>query len=401
MILHIHNGRVLLDGTAQTARSLTIEDGLVTAVGAPAPHASMTLDAANMLVVPGIIDLHGDAFERQLMPRPGVSIDPAVALLDTDRQLLANGITTAYHAMTWSWEPGLRSHEVGRRFVAALAASRETLGCDTRVHLRHETYNLDGEQAVKEWLATGHIDLLAINDHTPGMAARTQKARSLATLAERAGLGEDAFSSLLDGVLARASDVPDSVARLCETARRHDIPMASHDDETAEARDGYAALGCTICEFPQNADTARHARETGAAVVMGAPNVLRGGSHIGLVRAADLIAQDLCDVLVSDYFYPALLGAPFRLVRDGVCSLPDAWRLISINAARAAGLSDRGALDPGLRADIAIVDDSVDNAPRVAATFVAGAPAFFAAGFDRLSGPEWRSEDKAPIAANA
>ena len=134
---------------------------------------------------------------------------------------------------------------------------------------------------------------------------------------------------------------------------------------------------------------------------MGAPNVLRGGSHIGLVGAADLIAEGLCDVLVSDYFYPALLCAPFRLARDGVCGLTDAWRLISINAAHAAGLQERGALAPGMRADVAIIDDSVDDAPRVAVTLVAGQPAFFAAGFDRLSGPEWRSEDKAPVAANA
>jgi alpha-D-ribose 1-methylphosphonate 5-triphosphate diphosphatase len=119
---------------------------------------------------------------------------------------------------------------------------------------------------------------------------------------------------------------------------------------------------------------------------MGAPNVLRGGSHIGLVGAADLVGRGLCDILCSDYFYPALLGAPFRLARDGVCDLAHAWRLISANPAAAAGLHDRGTLRPGARADFVIVDDRIAGAPRVAATFVAGKPAFFAAGFDRLSG---------------
>jgi alpha-D-ribose 1-methylphosphonate 5-triphosphate diphosphatase len=314
-MLHIHNGRVLTDGAEAEADSLTIADGVVAAIGGAAPRGGLTLDARDMLVLPGIVDLHGDAFERQLMPRPGVSIDPTVALLDTDRQLLANGITTAFHAMTWSWEPGLRSREVGKAFVAALTAARADLGCDTRFHLRHETFNFDGEQTVVDWLATRQIDLLAINDHTPGMAAKIDRGRSLASTAERAGLSLDAFADLLSHVVARAPEVEASVGRICGVARAQGVPMASHDDESAATRDAYAALGCAICEFPQNIETARHARATGASVVMGAPNVLRGGSHIGLVGAADLILRGLCDILCSDYFYPALLGAPFRQSR--------------------------------------------------------------------------------------
>jgi alpha-D-ribose 1-methylphosphonate 5-triphosphate diphosphatase len=386
MVLHIHNGRVLAEDGAPDESSLTIEGGMVVATGNPAPRGALRLDARGMLVLPGIVDLHGDAFERQLMPRPGVAIDPNVALLDTDRQLLANGITTAYHAMTWSWEPGLRSRDAGTAFVAALTAAREGLGCDTRFHLRHETYNIDGEAAVLDWLAAGHIDLLAINDHTPGMAAKIKRGRSLASTAERAGLSLEDFSALLETVAGRADEVADSIARICRAARAEGVPMASHDDASAATRDAYAALGCMICEFPQDIATARHARATGASVVMGAPNVLRGGSHIGLVGAADLVARGLCDILCSDYFYPALLGAPFRLARDGVCDLAQAWRLISANPAAAAGLHDRGKLSPGARADIVLVDDRIASAPRVAATLVAGEPAFFAAGFDRLSG---------------
>jgi alpha-D-ribose 1-methylphosphonate 5-triphosphate diphosphatase len=388
MILHIHNARIPLPDGMPMESALTLEDGLVAAVGGNAPKEALRLDADGMLVLPGIVDLHGDAFERQLMPRPGVAIDPLVALVETDRQLLANGITTAYHAMTWSWEPGLRGPEAGKAFVAALATARPALGCDTRFHLRHETFNISGEATVAKWLAAGLIDLLAINDHTPGMAAKVDRGRSLAATAERAGLSPEAFSELLAQVFARASDVADSIGRLCATARAHGVPMASHDDERPDVRDAYGALGCAICEFPQNAETARHARMTGASVVMGAPNVLRGGSHIGLVGAAELVAHGLCDILVSDYYYPALLGAPFRLARDGVCDLIDAWHLVSANPAAAAGLTDRGTLRPGARADIVIVDDSVPGVPRVAATLVAGEPVFFTAGFDRLGEPQ-------------
>ena len=388
MILHIHNARIPRLGGAPMESALTLEDGLVAAVGGNPPKDALCLDADDMLVLPGIVDLHGDAFERQLMPRPGVTIDPLVALVETDRQLLANGITTAFHAMTWSWEPGLRGPEAGKTFVAALTDARPALGCDTRFHLRHETFNIDGETTVADWLAAGLIDLLAINDHTPGMAAKIERGRSLSSTAERAGLSLEAFSDLLARVFARAPEVADSIGRLCATAQAQGIPMASHDDDTPDVRDAYDALGCAICEFPQNAETARHARKTGAAVVMGAPNVLRGGSHIGLVGAAELIAHGLCDILVSDYYYPALLGAPFRLARDGVCDLIDAWKLVSANPAAAAGLTDRGTLSPGARADVVVIDDRVPSAPRVAATFVAGEPVFFAAGFDRLGGAD-------------
>jgi alpha-D-ribose 1-methylphosphonate 5-triphosphate diphosphatase len=216
------------------------------------------------------------------------------------------------------------------------------------------------------------------------MAQSVDRGRSLAATAERAGLAPEAFSALLQEVYARAPDVPDSTARLCAAAKAHGVPMASHDDDTPAVRDAYGALGCGICEFPQNLETARHARGNGAAVVMGAPNVLRGGSHIGLVGAADLVARKLCDILVSDYYYPALLGAPFRLARDGVCDVIDAWQLVSANPAAAAGLDDRGVLRPGARADVVLVDDRLPGAPRVAATFVAGEPVYFAAGFDRL-----------------
>lgn len=385
MVLHIHNARIPRPGGASMESALTLEDGVVAAVGGHAPKDALCLDAGDMLVLPGIVDLHGDAFERQLMPRPGVAIDPLVALVETDRQLLANGITTAYHAMTWSWEPGLRGPEAGKAFVAALSAARPALGCDTRFHLRHETFNLDGEATVAAWLAAGLVDLLAINDHTPGMAAKIERGRTLSSTAERAGLSLEAFSDLLATTFARAPDVPDSIGRICAIARTHGVRMASHDDKTPAERDAYGALGCTICEFPQDRETARHARKTGASVVMGAPNVLRGGSHIGLVGAADLIARGLCDIIVSDYYYPALLGAPFRLAHDGVCDLVDAWQLVSANPAAAAGLTDRGMLRAGARADIVIVDDRVPGAPRVAATFVAGEPVFFAAGFDRLN----------------
>jgi len=371
----ITGGRLLTSaGNIESDSSISIEDGHVSALGGRS--GATTLDAHGLIVLPGIVDLHGDAFERQLMPRPGVRFDPSLALLDTDRQLISNGITTAFHSVTYSWEPGLRGAEAGRAFVAALAAMRDVLACDTRLHLRWETFNLDVEAEVADWLAKGTIDLLAFNDHTPAIIRRSGADKTLTPYAERSGLSLTDFRHLVERIAARESAVPAAIERLAAVARTAGVPMASHDDDSPDIRRWFHSLGCHISEFPQNEPTARLAHESGCHIIMGAPNVVRGGSHLSLIGAADMIGKGLCTVLSSDYYYASMGNAAFRLAADGVCDLPTAWRLISENPARAAGLHDRGTLAVGQRADIVLVDDSRPGLPRVVATIVGGRPVF-------------------------
>lgn len=333
------------------------------------------LDGGGLLLLPGIIDLHGDAFERQLMPRPRVHVSPAIGLLDSDRQLLANGITTAYHGVTLSWEPGLRGLDAGRAFLAALEAVRPRLACDTRVHLRFEQFNVDAAPEIEDWITRGRIDLLAFNEHTADIARHVERGQ-LGSYVARTGLDAAAFADLFARVCARRDEVPAASARLAAAAQGRGLPMASHDDEDLDTRMRFRALGCRICEFPLNAATARGALATGDVVVLGAPNVIRGGSHAGRLGAADAISQGLCSVLTSDYYYPAQLQAAFALVRQGIVPLGPAWDLISANPAAAVGLGDRGAIAAGRRADLVLVDDRDPALPAVAATLVAGHAAY-------------------------
>ena len=148
--------------------------------------------------------------------------------------------------------------------------------------------------------------------------------------------------------------------------------MLSHDDATPAMRGEFRALGAEIAEFPVNEETARAAAGHGDAIVYGAPNVVRGGSHTGWTKASDMIAKGLCSVLASDYYYPAQLLAAFRLVADGVLPLPKAWDLVSAGPARATGLADRGVLAEGRRADMLLVDDSVPLRPRLIAVVSGG-----------------------------
>lgn len=367
----VEGGRALL-GEQFLDTAVGIAGGDIGAVGTGNGKSTLTIDARGLLVLPGIVDLHGDAFERQMMPRPGVDFPIDVALADSDRQAIANGITTVFHATTWSWEPGLRSGDNARRLLDAIESLRPNLAADTRFHLRHETYNLDAETEIARWLSQGRIDLLAFNDHMDSTIADAAKPRKRNRMVERTGLPDAAFDDLVQRVVARAHDVPASVARLAEVGRNAGVKMLSHDDDSPEMRQAFRAQGVSIAEFPVNETTAREAAAAGDFIVFGAPNVVRGGSHTGWTRASDMIEKGLCSVLASDYYYPAPLLAAFRLAADGILPLARAWQLVSTAPAQAAGLFDRGRLASGQRADLVLVDDSVPLRPRIVAVIAAG-----------------------------
>lgn len=363
----ISGGRVLTPAGFETG-PVRIRDGRIEARDASGP--GFRLDATDLLVLPGIVDAHGDAFERQLMPRPGVGFPVELALLETDRQLIANGITTAFHSVTWSWEPGLRDSRMARLILDAIERLGGELACDTRFHLRHEAHNLDAEPEILDWIAARRIAVLSFNDHVHDVRADIGKGKQQKYL-DRTGLDGDGWRRLFDEVAARGDEVPASIERLAAAGRAAAIPMMSHDDLSPETRDWFHARGVRVCEFPETEATAARARAHGDHVVFGAPNVVRGGSHTTAPNASEMVAKGLGTVLASDYYYPALALAPFRLVERGITEIAAAWPLVSTNPAEALGLDDRGALAPGKRADIALVD-ARGAVPRVVATIVAG-----------------------------
>lgn len=363
----IHGGMVLGAGDSFARRDLFVAGDTIAAAGDGAK-----LDASGCLVLPGIVDIHGDAFERQVQPRPNVGFPLDMALAETDRQVIANGITTMYHAVTWSWEPGLRSRAAAEAILETIDRMRPRLAADTRFHLRHEVHNIEDEECLAALLASGRIGCIAYNDHVPEMLLKRDRPETLSKNAERAGLSTADYIRLLDRMEERNDAVPASVARLAAAARQAGVPQLSHDDTSAEQRRRHREMGMAIAEFPETEEAAEEARRGADPVVFGAPNVVRGGSHCGAVNAAPMVARGIGTILASDYYYPALLHAPFRLARDGVKALGAAWHLVSRNPAHALGLTDRGVLDVGLRADILVVDARDETAPRVVATLSGG-----------------------------
>ncbi|HYZ20682.1 MAG TPA: alpha-D-ribose 1-methylphosphonate 5-triphosphate diphosphatase [Rhodopila sp.] len=372
-MLRIVGGTALLGADGLVRTDLVVRDGVIDHIGSAASGAARgaaggkVLDAAGMLVLPGIVDLHGDAFERQLQPRPGVDFPADIALRDTEAQLLANGITTAFHGVTLSWEPGLRSLPAWRALLDALDAG--TWACDMRVHLRWEAFNLDALDTALADIEAGRVHLLAFNDHTPSILRKLRDPVEGAKYSGRAGMKPEAFRTLAEGIAARADAVPPALERIAAAARAAGLPMASHDDDSLLARRRFRALGARICEFPMAEEVGREAAAAGDFVVMGCPNVVRGRSHLGWASAAALAEAGTCRVLTSDYYYPAMIRAAFILSERGVLDLPRAWALISANPAQAAGLADRGAIAEGKRADLVLVEPTTRH---VLATIAAG-----------------------------
>lgn len=369
----IEGGTALLEGALRQA-AVALAGGMV----ASGPGAdARRFDATGLLVLPGLVDIHGDAHERQMQPRPGIGFPPGLGLRDSAAQLLAAGITTACLGVTLSWEPGLRGIEAWRATLTAAEAARRAGATDLRIHCRFEADNLDALEELLADMAAGRVALLAFNDHTPGIVRRLPDPAKAAAYAQRAGVTVEHFAALAHRAAARRGEVPAAQARLAGAARAAGIAMLSHDDATPETRAHFRGLGAAVCEFPMSEAVAQAARAAREHVVMGAPNVVRGGSHMGWGSAAPMAEAGLVTILASDYYWPAMLEAAFVLAGRGVLDLPAAWALVSANPAEAAGLADRGRIAPGLRGDLVLVEPD-RRAP--VATFCQGRLAWLAAG---------------------
>jgi alpha-D-ribose 1-methylphosphonate 5-triphosphate diphosphatase len=355
--LIIRGGLCLLPGEGLVPADVTCTGGKISALrrgGAASGHA---LDARGCLVLPGVVDIHGDAFERQIMPRPKTVFPLDIAMLETDRQLAANGITTAYHGITVSWEPGLRSLEQALKIIAAIDRLEPQFLVEHRIHIRWETFALDEMAEVQALFARGKKPLLAFNDHTSPTLAGTRAESKVKGSAERALVDVAAYLTLLDKAGARADAVPEAIRAMAGAAAVHGVPMLSHDDTTPELRASFRALGARIAEFPMNRETLAASAEAGDIIVLGAPNVVRGGSHNGAIGAEDAIRDQKCTVLASDYYYPAPVQAALALDERGSLPLNQGWALISTAPADACGLSDRGSIAEGQRADLVIMPE--------------------------------------------
>ncbi|MCJ1899451.1 MULTISPECIES: alpha-D-ribose 1-methylphosphonate 5-triphosphate diphosphatase [Paracoccus] len=371
------NARLILPETV-TPGALVLEDGAIAAIQPGSAVPAGALDMQGDYLAPGMVELHTDNLERHIRPRPGVDWPHAGALLAHDAELAGCGITTVFDAMRVGSIPNEGPDQdydkYARELAHELAAlrARGALRISHFLHLRAEICSQTLLAELDEFGPEDRVGIISLMDHTPGQ----RQFRDISKLAQyvqgKYKLSDEAFAehvARLQDLRARFGDRHEAAA--VEIAHRLGAVLASHDDTTAAHVALSAGHGVRLAEFPTTPEAAAACHDHGIMVMMGAPNLIRGGSHSGNVSAAELARAGHLDILSSDYVPSGLLAGALILARIWD-DLPRAIATVTANAAQAAGLSDRGRLAPGLRADLirfAMLDEAT---PVMRETWVRG-----------------------------
>ena len=356
--------RVVLPDAVIDRGSVRIADGVIAEV-VEGPRPAAAVEGHGLLLLPGFIDMHGDMIEREVEPRPNVRMPMELGLRDLDRRLAVAGVTTAYAALSFS--PGstyghIRSYEHTSAVIRALREHRDRLLVDHRVHARFEITFPKALSVIEALIAEGAVDLISLNDHTPGQGQYRDIERFAQSIAKREGISAaEAHAAVARKIEERTRPAEELMATLeaiAATCAAHGVAIASHDDDTPEKVALMHRLGVTISEFPVTPEAAAAAKDYGMLTAMGAPNALRGQSYSGNLSAREAHAAGLLDMLAADYHPSAILPAVLALAAQDPAGLPGAARLASLNPARGLGLTDRGAIAVGLAADLVIADDT-------------------------------------------
>ena len=354
--------------------SLALRDGRIADIAAG--PAGIGEDLGGDILIPGLVELHTDHIEGHYLPRPKVRWNMMAALQAHDAQIAASGITTVFDALRVGMDEDALIGSADMRTMAetiVAAASGGRLRADHYIHLRCEVSASDVLPGFEAIAGTPRIRLVSLMDHAPGQRQFVDLDTYRAYYQRRMNLTDAAFAAFCGRRIAEseARSAPNrrAIASVCRTAG---IALASHDDATADHVGEGVEIGVTLAEFPTTAEAALCSRRAGLQVLMGAPNIVRGGSHSGNVSAAELLAGGMLDILSSDYVPFSLLQSAFWLADRGALDLPAAIRLVSANPAAAARFDDRGEIAPGLRADLVRIRTERGHPPVVAGVWREG-----------------------------
>ncbi|MFZ9949638.1 MAG: alpha-D-ribose 1-methylphosphonate 5-triphosphate diphosphatase [Gemmobacter sp.] len=369
------NARILAEG-AEFDGTLILQGATIRAVERGRSHAPGAIDCGGDFLCPGLVELHTDNLERHLSPRPGVDWPHRSAILAHDAELAGTGITTVFDALRVG---SIVSDERSRYGRYARPMADEILGMRAEgafrishfIHLRAEVCSETLEAELDEFGTEDRVGILSLMDHTPGQRQFTDLTQLKRYLRGKYSMTEEEIAAHIGrqrDLGARVRDRHEGAA--VAAAGRYGATLASHDDTTPEHVARSAAHGVRLAEFPTTRAAAEACRAHGIAVMMGAPNLIRGGSHSGNVAAEELAQAGLLDAFSSDYVPAALLQAAVRLapIAGGMAG---AIATVTAAPAAAAGLADRGRLAPGLRADLLRFGLTL-GAPRVVETWVQG-----------------------------
>jgi alpha-D-ribose 1-methylphosphonate 5-triphosphate diphosphatase len=372
----IKNATVITPGGLLNNHCILIEHGIITHIAPQIDEAYITtiVDANGAIVMPGIIDIHTDAMDAEIVPRTGADIPIAVAFRELERKMSGCGFTTVYHSMHLGYDMAeFHSRSKYSRdevFETVYKASKGNTLLNNKIHLRFELSGVGAYDQCFELMDKGFIALLSVMDHTPGQGQITKE--QFIGYAKKMGQSEAEALASFEQKLTMPIIRGEKLEALIRHAQKLHIPVASHDDDSVAKVDYAYGLGVNICEFPINMETARHAAKLGMHVVGGASNILRGGSLSGNLNMKDAVLAGVVDSLCSDYYPPAILHSIFKLYNEFGMPLHEAVNLATLNPAKAAGISHyTGSIETGKDADLVIVK-LVDDIPMVTHTIVNG-----------------------------
>lgn len=370
--LVLTNARIVL-ADREVAGSLTVRAGVIAAIDSGPSRAPGALDLDGDLLIPGLVEIHTDNVEKHLAPRPGVRWPAASALLAHDSQVAAAGITTVLDALCIGEVPGRDWRDIADSFIPALHALADDghLRADHFLHLRCELPDPTLGDAFDTYGKDPLVRLVSVMDHTPGQRQFNDLDKYIANQRGYGQAEDDIRKAVAVSFERQAANAERHRTSITARCRDLGIPVASHDDETEGHVLEAERLGMTISEFPTTLEAARAAHAHGMLTVMGAPNVVRGGSHSGNVSALELGRAGLLDMLSSDYMPVSLLPAALKLVEATGIGLPAAVATVTRTPARSIGLDDRGEIAPGQRADLVRVR-LTDHGPVVREVWRAG-----------------------------
>lgn len=365
---------VLPNGEKQS--DVVVEDGAIVGIvpaGEGAEGRGTIVDARGAWVLPGLIDVHCDAIEKEVEPRPNTLFPMDMAFLNFERKLAGHGITTMLHSLSLGVGLSLRGEHLVSRMIELIVSFRNEAPLIRHgVHLRYEVSHLTGFALAERCIEEGLIDYLSLMDHAPGIGQYHRPGAFERYVMKNQGVSADEVKAIVDELQGRRALVDwDRLRALTGAARSRGIAVASHDDDTAAAVDHSRSFGATVSEFPLNLATTEYATARGMDVCVGAPNIVRGGSHDGNLKAVDAVKGGSANMLCSDYHPASLLHAIFALEAEGV-PLADAVAMATLAPARMLGRDgELGSIEAGKRADLIVVRKT-RGVPLVTDTLVNG-----------------------------
>lgn len=353
-VLYLRENRIIEKG------DLRIRDGVFQELNPNSANLPDTELEGRSFLIPGLVDLHSDAIEKSVEPRPNTFFPLDMALRALDRRILSGGITTLFNALSFAGpELGFRNPASAVETIEKLDAIRPDLKARHRIHLRYEISDAESVERIVALLESKRVSILSFMNHIPGQGQFSEDYDYVRYLMLTYSKTEREARNLLRRKFGALEGAHERVATIARHCRAHQVPMACHDLEDPHQVHHWNALGISFAEFPTRLESARACKAGDLLTLFGAPNIIRGESSGSGVKAMDALEAGVADGICSDYFPECLLPAIGIISKEGRVPFPSAVAMVSSVPARIANLSDRGEIAAGKRADFLVV--SMDN----------------------------------------